>query len=167
MTNPALIHTVGVAAVWTIFLSSIRFAIVGFHGLKPVARCIWHVLRCDGGNRSDCRRQLLDSLDRQYTELLIAITTKWSVMLMFAGMILLGMGLSFGSVGDVVQLVSKRPGLWSGFDRGMDLVGAVFMCTGMAAIHAAVTKRRSISLFVSLGFAVMGVGIGVVTAVRP
>ncbi|MFC3579141.1 hypothetical protein [Sphingomonas hylomeconis] len=167
MSDPAIIHTIGVAAVWAIFLSSIRFTAVGFHGLKPVARCIWHVARCDGPDKTACRRRLLNSLDRAYAELLIAITTPWSVMLLFAGMLLLGAGLSLGAVGGIAQLVSLSPGKWSGFDRGMDLLGALLMCTGMASIHAAVTKRRSISLFVSVGFAVMGVGIGVVTAVHP
>lgn len=167
MTEPAIIHVVGVTAVWVIFLSSIRFSIVGFHGLKPVAHCVWHVIRCDGGDRKTCRKRLLVSLDRQYTELLIAITTPWSVALLFAGMSLIGMGLSFGSVGDVVQLVARSPGRWDTFDRSMDMAGALSMCTGMAAVHAAVTKRRSLSLIVSVGFALMGVGIGVVSAAYP
>ena len=168
MTNdPAITHIVGVTAVWIIFLSSIRFAAVGFQGLKPVAKCFWHLLRCDGRDKVDCRRRLMASLDKQYTELLIAITTPWSVMLLFLGMVLLGAGMSFGSIGDVAQLVARVPGRWSGFDRGMDLTGAVFMCTGMASVHAAVTKRRSLSLIISLGFAIMGVGIGVVTAGHP
>lgn len=88
-------------------------------------------------------------------------------MLLFAGMLLLGAGLSFGALGDIAQLVSLTPRKWAGFDRGMDLFGAVLMCAGMASIHAAVTKRRSLSLFVSIGFAVMGAGIGAVTAVQP
>jgi hypothetical protein len=167
MTEPTVIHIVGVTAVWIIFLSSIRFALAGFHGLKPVARCIWHLFRCNGQDKVTCRKRLMASLDQQYTELLIAITTPWSVMLLFVGVALLGMGLSFGSVGDVAQLVAKSPGRWDGFDRGMDLAGAVFMCTGMASIHAGVTKRRSLSLLISAGFALMGVGIGVVSAAYP
>lgn len=167
MTEPTVIHIVGVTAVWIIFLSSIRFALAGFHGLKPVARCVWHLIRCDGRDKLGCRRRLIASLDKQYAELLIAITTPWSVMLLFAGMVLIGVGLSFGSIGDVVQLVAKAPNRWDGFDRGMDLAGAVSMCTGMAAVHAAVTKRRSLSLIISAGFALMGVGIGVVSAAHP
>lgn len=167
MTEPAITHVVGLAAVWVIFLSSIRFAAVGFHGLKPVAACLWHLLRCTGGNRAECRRRLIASLDRQYTELLIAITTPWSVMLLFLGMVLLGCGLSFGSVGDIAQLVARAPDKWAGFDRGMDLTGAFLMCTGMASIHAGVTKRRSLSLLLSFLFTLIGVGIGVVTVVRP
>ncbi|NML13058.1 hypothetical protein HHL08_23505 [Sphingobium sp. AR-3-1] len=154
-------------AVWIIFLSSIRFAVVGFHGLKPVARCLLHLALCDGADKAFCRKRLIASLDKQYTELLIAITTPWSVMLLFLGMLLIGTGLSFGSVGDVAQLVARSPGRWDGFDRGMDLAGAVSMCTGMASVHAAVTKRRSLSLLVSTGFALMGVGIGVVSAAHP
>ena len=34
---------------------------------------------CNGPDKSECRRRLLDSLDRAYAELLIAITTTWSV----------------------------------------------------------------------------------------
>jgi hypothetical protein len=165
MTEPAVIHIVGVTAVWVIFLSSIRFAVVGFHGLKPVGLCIWHVMRCDDQDKSACRRRLIASLDRQYTELLIAITTPWSVMLLFFGMGLIGVGLSCGSIGDVAQLVALTPGRWDGFDRGMDMAGALCLCGGMAAIHAAVTKHRSLSLIISLGFAIMGAGIGAVSAV--
>jgi hypothetical protein len=167
MTEPTVVHIVGVTAVWIIFLSSVRFAVVGISGLRPVAYCALHLLRCDGRNRADCRKRLVASLDRQYTELLIAITTPWSVVLLFAGIVMLGGGLSLGSVGDVAQLVAWRPDRWSAFDRGMDLGGAVLMCLGMAAIHAAVTKRRSLSLIISAGFAAMGVGIGVVSAVHP
>lgn len=167
MTDPAIIHVVGLAAVWVIFLSSIRFAAAGFYGLKPVASCLWHLIRCNGSDRAECRRRLFDSLDRQYTELLIAITTPWSVMLLFLGVLLLGGGLSAASIGDVAQLVARAPERWSAFDRGMDLTGALLICTGMAAIHAAITKRRSLSLVLSFVFTLIGVGIGVVTVVQP
>ncbi|RYG88818.1 MAG: hypothetical protein EON59_03245 [Alphaproteobacteria bacterium] len=167
MTDPAIIHVIGLAAVWVIFLSSIRFAVAGFYGLRPVATCIWHLLRCDSGDRIECRRRLLSSLDKQYTELLIAITTPWSVMLLFMGMVMLGCGLSFASIGDIAQLVARAPDKWAAFDRGMDLTGAMLMCTGMASIHAAITKRRSLSLVLSFVFTLIGVGIGVVTVVRP
>lgn len=165
--GPTIIHIVGVTAVWIIFLSSIRFAAVGFFGLKPVASCVWHYVRCSGIDKRSCRKRLVASIDRQYTELLIAITTPWSVALLFLGIIFLGLGLSFGSLGDVAELVAKVPGRWTAFDRSMDMLGAVLMCVGMASIHAAVTKRRSMSLAVSIGFAIMGVGIGIVTAVHP
>ncbi|WBH17039.1 hypothetical protein [Sphingomonas radiodurans] len=166
MSDPTVIHIVGVTAVWNIFLSAIRFALVGFYGLKPVASCIWHLIRCEGGDRTACRRRLIASLDRQYTELLIAITTPWSVMLLFVGMVTIGAGLAVGSVGDVVQLVAMSPAHWDGFDRSMDMASAVGLCVGMAAVHAAVTKHRSLSLVTSLGFALMGVGIGAVSAVH-
>jgi hypothetical protein len=167
VTDATVIHIVGVTAVWIIFLSSIRFAVVGFHGLRPVARCVWHVLRCDGRDRASCRKRLIASLDKQYAELLIAITTPWSVALLFAGMVLLGIGMGLGSIGDVTQLVARTPVRWEAFDRGTDLAGAVFLCVGMASVHAAVTKRRSLSLIISVGFALMGVGIGVVSAAHP
>ncbi len=44
---------------------------------------------------------------------------------------------------------------------------AILLSAGMAATHAAVTKVRTLSLLISCGFALMGVGIGVVTAVHP
>lgn len=167
MTNPAIIHVIGMAAVWVIFLSSIRFAVAGFYGLKPVARCLWHLVRCTGGKRAECYRRFVASLDQQYTELIIAITTPWSVMLLFFGIMLLGFGLSMASVGDVALLVARSPDQWAAFDRGMDLTGAVLLCTGMAAIHAAITIRRSLSLVMSMAFTLIGVGIGVVTVVQP
>ncbi|MBB5728256.1 hypothetical protein [Sphingomonas prati] len=95
------------------------------------------------------------------------MTTPWSGLLLFGGMTLIGLGLSFGSVGDVVQLVARLPDRWSAFDRSMDFAGAIALSLGMSAVHAAVTRKRSLSVYVSIGFAVMGLGIGVVTAVRP
>jgi hypothetical protein len=167
MSERDITHIVGVTAVWIIFLSSIRFAAVGLHGLRPVAKCIWHLIRCDGQDKESCRRRLIRSLDKQYTELLAAITTKWSVVLLFTGMVLIGAGLSMGSVGDVAQLVAVSPSGWAVFDRGMDLLSAGFLACGMASIHAAVTKRRSLSLLVSGAFAIMGAGIGYFTVSLP
>jgi hypothetical protein len=167
MTQSSVIHIVGVTAVWIIFLSSIRFAAVGAHGLRPVLKCVWHLLRCKGSDKRGCRRQLTASLDRQYSDLLIAITTPWSVMLLFAGMVAMGVGLSLASIGDVFQLVAVMPYRWSTLDRLMDLAGAAAMATGMASIHAAVTKRRSLSLIMSTCFAVLGALIGIATAGHP
>jgi len=167
VTHSQLVHIAGVMAVWVIFLSAVRFAAAGSHGLRPVAACLWHLMHCPAPNRADCRRRLLASLDRQYSEMLIAITTPWSVTLLFLGVVLLGGGLSLGSLGDVVQLVARSPNRLEGFDRGLDLGGAVLMCSGMAGIHAAITKRRSLSFLTSCCFAVTGLGIGVVTAVHP
>ena len=33
-SDPVLIHIVGVTAVWIIFLTSIRFSLAGFYGLR-------------------------------------------------------------------------------------------------------------------------------------
>ncbi|WP_188699412.1 hypothetical protein [Sphingomonas prati] len=167
MTEPSIIHVVGVTAVWIIFLSALRFIAVSGHGLKPVLLCLKRVARSRNATWADRRRWFGQSLDARYADLIIALTTPWSGLLLFGGMTLIGLGLSFGSVGDVVQLVARLPDRWSAFDRSMDFAGAIALSLGMSAVHAAVTRKRSLSVYVSIGFAVMGLGIGVVTAVRP
>jgi hypothetical protein len=97
MSEHAMIHVIGVTAVWIIFLSSIRFALAGFQRLKPVARSIWRLLRCKGQDKVSCRKPLMASLDKQITDLLAAITAPWSAMLRFVGVALLGWaGISAG-----------------------------------------------------------------------
>jgi hypothetical protein len=167
MNEPSVIHIVGVTAVWIIFLSAIRFGLVGVAGMKPIVSCLFHIMRARHATWRDRGVWFTASLDRQYQELIIALTTRWSGVLLFGGIAMLGWGLFWGSIGDVAQLVSRAPKSWDGFDRGSDLAGAVLLALGMSSIHAAVTRKRSLSLWVSIGFAIMGVGIGAVTAVRP
>ncbi|MFD1952107.1 hypothetical protein ACFSGX_15140 [Sphingomonas arantia] len=167
MTDPSVVHVVGVTAVWIIFLSALRFIAVSLHGLRPVLHSIRRMTRARKATWADRRRWFGASLDAQYANLIIALTTRWSGVLLFGGMTLIGLGLSFGSVGDVVQLVARLPDRWNAFDRSMDFAGAIALSLGMSAVHAAVTRKRSLSIYVSIAFALMGLGIGIVTAVRP
>lgn len=163
--GPFLIHVAGVMAVWLIFLSSIRFAHAGFYALHPAIRAAWCLWRCKADDRRTCRYNFNMTMDRMHDEFFIAFVTPWSVSMLYGGMGLIGAGLACGSVGDVAQLVSRHPSLLNAFDRLSDCVGALLMCTGMALVLAALSKRRRLSTAISLGFALTGLGVGIVTAV--
>ena len=60
--------------------------------------------------------------------------------------------------------MSKHPTLLNAFDRGTDCLSAIFVCTGMAMVLAALSKRRPLSTLISLGFVATGLGVGFVTA---
>ncbi|MDB5733210.1 MAG: hypothetical protein JWQ03_3105 [Variovorax sp.] len=167
MTEAGAIHVASVMAVWMIFLSSIRFGLAGAYGLKPVALCLWRLVRCKDTDKRACWRRLVRSMDEQFLELMIALTTKWSAVLLFGGMGSIGFGMAFGSAGDVAQLVADRPTLLNIYDRGMDCICALLVCFGMAAVLAALSKRRTMSSAISLGFMITGLGVGLVTAAHP
>lgn len=162
---PFLIHVAGVMAVWMIFLSSIRFGHAGLYHLRPVAIALWRLWRCRESDKRSCRYNFMVTVDRMHEEFFIAFTTPWSVSLLFGGMGLIGAGLALGSVGDVVQLVSRHPTVLNIFDRLADCLCATAVCSGMALVLAATSKRRRLSTVISLGFAVTGLGVGVVTAI--
>lgn len=165
MTGALWIHVTGVMAVWLIFLSSIRFAHAGLHAMVPVARAAWCLWRCPDDDRRACRYNFMMTMDRLHTEFFIAFVTPWSVSLLYGGMGLIGTGLALASVGDVVQLVSLHPSLLNPFDRLADCAGAVMLCTGMAMVLAGLSKRRRLSTAISMGFALTGLGVGIVTAI--
>lgn len=165
MDKSFILHVAGVTAVWVIFLSAIRFGSFGVHALKPVARAGWRLWRCREADKRTCRYNFTLTMDRMHQEFFIAFTTPWSVSLLFGGIAFIGAGLSFGSVGDVAQLVSRHPTLLNAFDRLSDCISAAMVCTGMAMILAATSRRRRLSTLISLGFAVTGLGVGVVTAI--
>jgi hypothetical protein len=164
MTDPQLIHIIGVTAVWVIFLSSLRFAAAGVRGLWPVARARWHMWTCPARDKRSCQRRFQAAMDELHIEFFAAVTSPWSVALLTGGMALMGTGLAFGSVGDVAQLVSRHPEVLDAFDRAGDAASALLVCTGMAMVLAALSKRRMLSTWISTGFLLTGLGVGIVTA---
>jgi hypothetical protein len=164
LTDPQLIHIVGVTAVWVIFLSSLRFATAGLRDLWPVVRATWHLWTCPHRDTPSCRRRWQYAMDELHIEFFAAVTSPWSVALLTGGMALIGGGLAFGSIGDVAQLVSNRPNVLDAFDRGADAASALLVCTGMAMVLAALSKRRMLSTWISTGFLLTGLGVGIVTA---
>jgi hypothetical protein len=165
VTDPQIVHIVGVTAVWTIFLSSIRFALAGFHGVLPVLAALWHLWTCPGRDRRSCQRRFQGTMDAIHVDFFAAVTSPWSVMLLTGGMAMIGSGLAFGSIGDVAQLLAKRPTVLNVFDRATDCLCAALVCTGMAMALAGLSKRRTASTLISLGFILTGAGVGYVTTV--
>jgi hypothetical protein len=165
MTDPQLIHILGVTAVWVIFLSSLRVAAAGLHGVLPVLRATWHLRTCPSRDKRSCQRRWVAAMDQLHVDFFAAVTSPWSVALLTGGMSLIGGGLAFGSVGDVAQLVSTRPNVLDAFDRGGDVASAMLVCTGMAMVLAALSKRRMLSTWISTGFLLTGLGVGIVTAI--
>jgi hypothetical protein len=164
MTDPQLIHIVGVTAVWVIFLSALRFAAAGVHGVWPVLRARWHLWRCPSRDERSCQRRWQEAMDLLHIDFFAAVASPWSVALLTGGMALIGSGLAFGSVGDVAQLVSAVPDRLNAFDRIADCASAMLVCTGMAMVLAALSKRRMFSTLISAGFLLTGLGVGIVTA---
>jgi hypothetical protein len=165
MTDPQLIHIVGVTAVWVIFLSAVRFAAAGVRGLWPVICATWHLKTCPSRDKRSCQRRWQEAMDLLHIDFFAAVASPWSVALLTGGMALIGGGLALGSVGDIAQLVSTHPTLLNTFDRGADAASAMLVCTGMAMVLAALSKRRTLSTAISTGFLLTGLGVGIVTAV--
>jgi len=159
-----MIHITGVTAVWVIFLSSLRFAAAGIRELWPVACARWHLLTCRARDKRSCQRMWQQAMDTLHIEFFAAVTSPWSVALLTGGMAMMGGGLSLGSIGDVAQLVSSHPEKLDAFDRGGDAASALLVCTGMAMVLAALSKRRMQSTWISTGFLLTGLGVGIVTA---
>jgi hypothetical protein len=165
MTDPQLIHIASVTAVWVIFLSAIRFAAAGVHGIWPVLRAAWHLKTCRSRDKRSCQRRFQEAMDVLHLTFFAAVTSPWSVALLTGGMTMIGGGLALGSVGDIAQLVSTHPSLLNTFDRGADCASALLVCTGMAMVLAALSRRRTLSTLISGGFLLTGLGVGIVTAV--
>lgn len=164
MTDPQILHIVSVTAVWVIFLSAVRFAAAGARGVWPVVSCLWHLWTCPSRDKRSCQRRFQAAMDGLHLDFFAAVTSPWSVALLTGGMGMIGLGLSLGSVGDIAQLVSTHPTLLNAFDRGSDCASAVFLCSGMAMVLAALSKRRTLSTIISAGFLLTGLGVGIVTA---
>lgn len=167
MTGPETLHVAGVVAVWVITLSSIRLSIASGRSLWPLIVAAWHLVRCRERDRQTCRLRLFARLDSLHIQLFAALTQPLGAPLLFGGMLLIGLGLSVGSIGDVAQLVASRPKAIDPFDRSMDCIAAGLVCGGMAMALAAVSTRRLWSTLISTGFVVTGLGIGLVIVAHP
>jgi hypothetical protein len=164
VTALQLIHIIGVTAVWVIFLSAMRFAAAGAHGLWPVVCARWHLWTCPARDKRSCQRRWQEAMDVLHLNFFAAVASPWSVALLTGGMFLIGTGLALASVGDIAQLVSAHPAKLDAFDRLGDCGSAMLICTGMAMVLAALSKRRMLSTWISTGFLLTGLGVGIVTA---
>ncbi|KQO51160.1 hypothetical protein [Sphingomonas sp. Leaf257] len=159
----ALAHIVSVVAIWTLMLFGVRFAVSAGHWLVPCGGALWHLARCRGPNKSECRAAFRATIAQLHADLVSAIKTPWSATLLFGGSVLIGLGYFFGSAGDAARLVSAQPDHWIAFDVATDCTASVFATTGMSFVLAAFSRHRTASFLVSGVLILTGLGIGVST----
>lgn len=159
----ATVSIISIASLWVMFLSSIRFAINTGLMLKPLARAAFRTMwwRMD---EHSYNREKIRALDQIQMRLTIAMTTPWSAVLAIFGSMLMGSAYSFGSSGNILVLIGRHPQAWEQTDRMLDWVAAISACVGMALVLAALSPRSRISAIISTGFAITGLGIGVISA---
>jgi len=158
------VRIISIMALWVMFLSALRFSTNTLIALHPLGVSIARSLnwRMSKAKRRDEVYWALDSIKLRFA---IALCTPWSLTLLFLGLFAMGMGMSFGSTGDVMMLVSRTPDRWTNIDRYLDWISAISGCVGMATVLAALSKKRTASVLISSGFAITGLGIGVIAAV--
>jgi hypothetical protein len=157
------VSIISVMSLWVMFLSSIRFSINMGLMLKPLGRAAFRTLWWRMDER-DYTREKVAAMDEIQLRLAIAMTTPWSAVLAILGSVLMGSAYSFGSSGNILVLIGRHPEAWQQTDRMLDWVAATSACVGMAMVLAALSRRRRISAIISTGFAITGLGIGVVSA---
>lgn len=164
MDHPAFVQATSIMFLWVLFLSSLRFASTMIYDLRPLGVA---ALRIAGRrlSREERRRELTYAMDMLYFRYEIALCTPWSILLLFIGLGMIGVALSFVSSGDIMMLVARYPERWVLHDRYLDWIGTLLFGLGSALTIAATSKRRTASFLVSTGFAITGLGIGIIAAV--
>lgn len=164
LSDPQIIQILSIAFLWVLFLSSLRFSARSVYALRPFGRAAVRAVRWNM-NRHDAMRELMLAVDTVQMKFSVALCTPWSIPLLFGGMAALGVGVSLVSSGDVMILVARYPDRWINSNQYMDWVGSMLGGLGMAAMLAAVSRRRTASFLISSGFAITGLGIGIIAAV--
>lgn len=164
MPHALAVQIVSIMALWVMFLSALRFSANMAVALHPLGVSLLRTANPQMSKRQR-RSEFYWAMDSIKLRFQIAMCTPWSLPLLLGGLFLIGLGLSFGSTGDVVVLVSRYPERWTDLDRYLDWISALSGCVGMAIALAALSKRRTASVLISSGFAITGLGIGVIAAV--
>ncbi|MCT8002997.1 hypothetical protein NZL82_14040 [Sphingomonas sanguinis] len=156
-------HVISTAAIWCLMLTGARFGVASVQWLGPARRALWRLLRCREPGREQCRTAFRATIERLHVNLRRAMTAPWSASLLFVGSALIGFGFTFGCAGDMAKLISRSPQTWQTFDVVTDCIAAAMAVTGMAFVQAVTATHRTVSLMVSIGLVITGLGIGVVT----
>lgn len=164
MPHSLAVQIVSIMALWVMFLSALRFSANSVIAMRPLGVAAFRTVRWRM-DRRESKREFQTALDAIYMRFTIATCTPWSVSLLLMGLFLIGGAFSCGTTGDVMMLVSHHPERWSDSDRYLDWAAAILSCAGMATTLAAISKNRPASLLISSGFAITGLGIGVIAAV--
>ncbi|WP_294260806.1 hypothetical protein [uncultured Sphingomonas sp.] len=156
-------HIAGTIAIWAMMLFGLRFSVAAIQWLRPVRQSLWHLARCEGPDRTACFAAFNTALDQLHLDLHSAMRTPWSVPLLFSGSALVGLAFATGCIGDAMMLVTRQRAAWEQFDLIADCFAAVFGIPGMALVHAATARRRTVSFSISALLVLTGFGVGVVT----
>lgn len=151
------------ALAWMLMGNAMRFAAVGGHAMVPVMRAGWAVLWRKGNNSRDCARRFADALDGLYIRLMAALTTTASGALVYSGIFFTGVGMAIRVSGSVLRYTEKNDLFWQEWSKWQNIASTPLIVVGMSCIIAAVSPRRTASLWMSAGFVFAGIGIGMVT----
>jgi hypothetical protein len=163
LSEPQTIQILSIAFLWVMFLSAVRFSASAAYSLRPLVAAAGRIARrrSSRGLKGEVLFAL-DTIQERYSE---ALCTPWAIPLLFGGMVALGIGVSLLSSGDVMILVARYPQWWVNDNRYLDWAGSMLGGLGMAACLAAVARRRTASFLISSGFAITGLGIGIIAAI--
>lgn len=164
LSHPQTVQILSIAFLWVMFLSAIRFSASTMLALFPLLRAVVRAIRWRM-NLHDFRREWFHAVDRIQMRFSVALMTPWSLPFLLAGLALIGLSVSLLSSGDVMILVARSPETWANYNRYLDWVGSMAGGLGMAAVLAAISKRRTVSFMISTSFAITGLGIGIIAAV--
>lgn len=151
------------ALVWVLFLTGLRFAAVGAHGLAPVAVAGWHYLQCPGPDRSVCRKSFYNTLDVSYIKLLAAICHTTSGAWLYGGILLVGSGITVGASNNMLRFIDPTRATLS-MTPAISTISMPLIALGMSAIMLALSPNRKVSAITSAVFIVAGIGIGAAKA---
>lgn len=164
LSDPQIMQILSIAFLWVLFLSSLRFGARSVYALRPFGVAAVRAVRWKM-DRHDWMRELMFAVDTVQMKFSAALCTPWSIPLLFGGMASLGVGVSLVSSGDIMILVARHPERWISSNQYLDWVGSMLGGLGMAGMLAAVSRRRTASFLISSGFAITGLGIGIIAAV--
>lgn len=149
---------------WMLMGNALRFAAVGGDALVPVGKSAWACLWCKRDRNADCTARFYRSLDTMYMRLLTALTTTASAALVYAGMFFMGSGLLIRASASVLRYMGGDKAAWDHWSQVQNGYSVPLLVVGMCCIVAAVSRKRTASVIMSIGFVVVGLGMGVVAA---
>lgn len=159
-----MMQAVSIMFLWVMALSAIQFAATTIFSLTPLMIAGVRTLRW-GMNRHDRMRELVFAMDQIQFRFSAAICTPWSIPLLMFGLAMIGIAISLLNTGDVMILVARQPDRWINKNVYLDWIASMLGGLGFAATLSAISRRRTVSFLISTGFAITGLGIGIIAAV--
>lgn len=164
LSAPQTMQILSIAFLWVMFLCAIRFSASTALTLRPLFRAAGKIA-AHGFDRAIFRQHWFEALSKVQDRYAAVVCTPWSIPLLLSGLVMIGLAISMLSGGDIMVLVARHPERWVNSNQYMDWTGAMLGGLGFAASLAAVSRRRTVSFMISTGFAITGLGIGIIAAV--